>query len=470
MDPRAELRKMSGPRTVQGTQRSFELRTEKREILKGWARLLAEADRHHLSRSVRQREIGPTARRAEEAVRKLDAEIAAEERGQPPEVNPAEFRDGIPTLDDLGHDGKVPLLGREQRMADWVDRRGGGGFSGGMLSEWEDPDRFSLGRTIRGYVLGDWRDADMERRALSEGVNANGGFLLPSPLSSRVIDRIRNKMQVVNAGATVVPMETPTLALPRLVSGATPAWHAEAGSVTASDEQFDRVTFTAKTVVTLVLMSRELFEDVPPESAQLVEAEILRGVALEIDRVCLRGSGASNQPTGVLNQSGVTITSLGANGATPTYDSVIDSVSRCRNNNIEPNAILWAPRTAQTLGKAKDSQNRYLDPPAVIDGVQRLTTNQIPTNLTVGTSNDCSEIYTADWANLLIGWRVGVGFGIQAPGGPPGDNSSSFNTSGVAVLQERWSDTLSVGLLCYARIDVQLAHPAGFDLITGVRP
>jgi hypothetical protein len=38
----------------------------------------------------------------------------------------------------------------------------------------------------------------------------------------------------------------------------------------------------------------------------------------------------------------------------------------------------------------------------------------------------------------------------------------------VRVLTERFADTLEVGLLTYLRADVQLQHPEGFNVITGV--
>jgi hypothetical protein len=38
------------------------------------------------------------------------------------------------------------------------------------------------------------------------------------------------------------------------------------------------------------------------------------------------------------------------------------------------------------------------------------------------------------------------------------------------VLDQRFADTLEIGLLAYLRADVQLQHPEGFNVITGVRP
>jgi HK97 family phage major capsid protein len=341
--------------------------------------------------------------------------------------------------------GARAVLGREERMTDWVARRGRG------TVEDENGHNFSLGIAIRGMVTGRWEGGEFERRVLSEGTDSQGGFLIPEPLSARLIDRVRNAAKVFQAGVTTVPMEVDQLSLARLTGGASVAWKVENDPITASDMTFDRVTLRAHTLPILVRLSQELWDDLRPEAAALIENEMAHALALELDRVVLRGTGVDPQPKGIRNQTGVVLQSLGANGGTPSWDTVIDGVANVRNNNGEPNAILLASRTVQTLGKTKDSQQRYLDPPAVVSDIPRLVTNQIPTNLTVGTSTDTSEVYTGDWSTVLVGMRTQIRVGVR-------------------VLRERYADNLQIGLLSYLRADVAMAHPELFNVTTGVRP
>lgn len=88
------------------------------------------------------------------------------------------------------------LLDREQRISGRFRFDGDrSGFSADEIRS------FGLGRAVQGLVTGDWRGAEVERRALSEGSNAAGGYLIPSPLATSVIDRIRNEARVIEAGA-----------------------------------------------------------------------------------------------------------------------------------------------------------------------------------------------------------------------------------------------------------------------------
>lgn len=341
-------------------------------------------------------------------------------------------------------------LGREDRVTDWVARRGGRGYQGAFAGE-IDPGEFSFGRVLRGMVTGDWQGADVERRALSEGVSSAGGFLVPEPLGARLVDRARNAARVFQAGAQTVPMQVDELNLARLTGGATVGWKVENDPIVDSSMVFDRITFRAKTLPILVKLSTELFEDLSPEASDLIETEIAAALALELDRVALRGTGVDPIPKGIRNHTGVTVIELGAGaGATPSYDNFIDGLSAVRDANFDPTGVVMASRTQKTLDKLKDSQLRYLDPPASYAALSRFLSNQVPVNLTVGASTDCSEVYIGQWSELLIGIRT--------------------NFIGIRILDQRFAENLQHALLTHIRADVQVAHGPAFTVLTGVRP
>jgi HK97 family phage major capsid protein len=149
-----------------------------------------------------------------------------------------------------------PVLAREQSVHDWLQARGA----------FEPTDQpLSFDRYLRGLATARW-DGATEERALAEATIGAGGALVPAPLSSRVLDLARNRTVVLRAGAQTVPMTSQTLALARLTSEGTPAWKTENAGITAADMVFDRVTFTARTLVRLVTLSVELFEDADPSS------------------------------------------------------------------------------------------------------------------------------------------------------------------------------------------------------------
>jgi HK97 family phage major capsid protein len=336
---------------------------------------------------------------------------------------------------------REPVLTREQSVEAWAQQRG-------LFEPPAEGERLSFDRYLRGIVTGNWDGAEHER-ALSEGTLTAGGHLVPTPLSSRVIDLARNATRVFQAGAITVPMTAQTLKLARLTGEGTPAWKSENAAISAADMSFDAVTFTARTLVRLVTLSVELFEDADPSSEDVIARSFAAQVALELDRVALRGSGTAPEPRGVLNTSGITTTTHGANGAAIANDDFwLDAKGVVMGNNFEPNAHIQAPRSSVSLSKLKEATtNAYLAPPANM--LPMLATKQVPINLTVGTSTDCSEVYTGDWSQLMVGIRT------------------DFQ---LLFLRERFvADNLQYAFLAYLRADVQLAQPSAFVVDTGVR-
>lgn len=335
------------------------------------------------------------------------------------------------------------VLGREDSLRSWGEQRGLPGFT-------PEARGLSFDRMIRGMVTGDWTGAEAEQRAVSESPLTAGGHMVPTPVAATVIDKARAAARVFQAGAQTVPMTSQTLKYARLTAEPTPAWRNEGAAIADQALTFDAVTFTARTMAMLVKCSIELFEDAPNTDA-VIEGSFAQQIALELDRVALRGTGTSPEPRGVRNQTGVSVVSHGANGDTIAnlkYNMLIDALATARAANFEPNAIIDAPRTEQGLSKLVDTTGQYITPPAALSDIPRLATNQVPTNLTVGTSTDCSETYTADWRHLLVGIRTGLT---------------------IRFLGERFIDTGEYAFLAYLRADVQLAQPAAFVVDVGVR-
>ena len=356
--------------------------------------------------------------------------------------------DSIPDARGGGHDAwangpqtyreGVPLT-RSQSVEGYVRSRR-------LVHEGEE--NLDLRKYLRGIATGDWQDADAERRAMSEGTNTAGGFLLPTILSSQIIDLVRNQTRVLQAGATIVPMENRTVDVAKWASDPTAAWHSENAAIAPSDATIGKLTLTAQALASNVEVSWELLEDAPGVVDKLQEA-FAKAFALKLDLAALYGTGTAPEPRGVKNTAGISTASMGANGATLTsWDTLVDAVGRLQDQNEDPNGIIYAGRTARNLSKLKDTTNQPLQPPEALSGIPRYSTLQVPVNLTQGTSSLASDIFTGDWSQLLVGVRTRLM---------------------VKVLDERYSDLGQIGFIAWWRGDTAVARPKAFDVLTGVR-
>lgn len=270
------------------------------------------------------------------------------------------------------------------------------------------PEPLSLGRMIRGHLLGDWTDAQAERRAMGESTGAAGGFFVPYYLSATTLDLVRNVAVLSRAGAMTIPVGGGTTTFVRVLSDPTGQWRKEAETINESDASYEPVTVKPVSLAALVRVSVEMLDDVPSFAGQ-IEAQISAALALELDRVGLFGKGASSEPLGLFNVTGPTDISLGTNGAAlADYDDWLDAIEALESINGTPRATIYNPRTKRALSGLTtgiSGDKSKLPPPAEFLALNRLVSNQIPNNLTQGTATNASVAFVGDFSQMAVAVR-----------------------------------------------------------------
>lgn len=310
-------------------------------------------------------------------------------------------------------------------------------------------EELSLDKYLTGLITGRWDSgSELERRALSEGVQSAGGYLVPTILSSMIIDLARPDTAVLQAGATLFPMVNQIVDVAKWAGDPSSAWHTELATITPTDATMGKVRLTAKTLPVLTVVSRELIEDAPNVGPELAKA-FAKSFSLKIDKTALYGSGIAPEPQGVKGTSGITVQSMGTNGlALTNYDPFVDAIGSLEDANEDATgAIVVAPRSVRELNKLKDTTNQPLRPPPVLDDLPFLDTTQIPVNLTQGASSTASDAWVADWTQLIIGVRSELT---------------------IVPLRERYVDQGAIGFAAWWRGDFAVARPAAFVNIIGI--
>ena len=86
--------------------------------------------------------------------------------------------------------------------------------------------------------------------------------------------------------------------------------------------------------------------------------------------------------------------------------------------------------------------------PADVEALPRYMSNTIP-SYTQGTmSNVATDLFVADWSQLLVGQRLGLT---------------------IQVLTERYVDTGEIGIVAHWRGDIQPARPAAFAVYRALK-
>lgn len=130
-------------------------------------------------------------------------------------------------------------------------------------------------------------------KAHTEGVNSQGGFLVPDEMAAELVT-LREQYGVFRRNAKIYRMASDTLRIPRKNTGLTAYWVGEAIAGTESTMGFDNVQLVAKKLTALTTVSNELLEDSVIDLASDVANEIAYQFAFKEDDAGFNGDGTSS--------------------------------------------------------------------------------------------------------------------------------------------------------------------------------
>lgn len=289
-----------------------------------------------------------------------------------------------------------------------------------------------------------------QRRDLNVGTAAQGGNLVATDLlSGSFIDMLRNSMSVMAAGATLLTDLNGNIAIPRQTGGAAGFWVAENGDVTGSTPTFDQVAMTPKTVGALVEYSRQMLLQSSIDVEAFVRGDIIRQLAIALDASALNGPGTGGEPRGVMQTAGIGSVAGGTNGAAPTWSHIVKLETEVASDNALLGTLAYLTNT-KVRGKLKETEKFagggreiWAEGENPLNGYRAIVSNQVPSNLTKGTSAGvASAILFGNWADVIIGMWGGLDILLDP-------------YTGSALGKKR--------IVAHQSVDVVVRHPESFS-------
>lgn len=282
-----------------------------------------------------------------------------------------------------------------------------------------------LGRDPQGiYVPGEvLRYQARGQRDLVAGTPAYGGNLVATDhQAENFITLLRNRCHVINLGATTVGDLVGNVDIPSQAGGASVFWVAEGGAPTESSQVFGQVPLTPKTVGAFTDFTRRMLKQATPDIESIVRADLAGQIGVEVDRVAIAGSGAGNQPLGILNTSGIGSVAIGTNGGAIAWTHVLELEEAIANANADEGALGYMTNnkarralkgTTKVSGDAGagfiwSDEARDAAGYGTLNGYRAAASNNVPSNLTKGTGVNLSAMIFGNWADVLIGQWGGL--------------------------------------------------------------
>jgi HK97 family phage major capsid protein/HK97 family phage prohead protease len=301
---------------------------------------------------------------------------------------------------------------------------------------------------------------------VTSGATTGGNIVATDLLADDFIEALRNSTVMVGLGVQTLSGLVGDVAIPRRSGVASTGFlSSETAALSQAESTFDQISMTPKTLGTLSKFSRNMLIQATPGIEDLVRRDISDGINLGIDLGILNGTGSSGQPTGIMQTSGIGSVAIGTNGGAITVDKLIDLETAIMEDNAGVNADSISYVTnAKVMGaikKLKTSGGEYLvnnnlqalgrgATPVAVNGYPLAMTNQVPSNLTKGsTSGTCSAVVMGDFSQAILG-LYGSGIEITA-----GEDSDDFAKNLVSVK----------GVVAF---DVAVRHAQSFAAILDV--
>ena len=278
---------------------------------------------------------------------------------------------------------------------------------------------------------------DVLTRDLTKGTATAGGNLVATDLlSESFIETLRNRLKVQQAGASILNGLVGDVAIPRQSGTSTAYWVDEGSALTESAQTFDQVSLSPKTLGAYTDFTRRLMLQSSTDIEQLVRRDLARVLAVEVDRAAINGSGSSNEPTGILNVSGIGDVAGGTNGAAPTYAHIVELLSDVANANADAGNLAYLTNSKvrgkllQVEKASSTGQFVFEAPQGGEDGrmlgYPTYVSNNVPSNLTKGTTSDAGAIIFGNFSDLLIGTWGQLDILV--------DNTSLSTSGGIRVV------------------------------------
>lgn len=218
-----------------------------------------------------------------------------------------------------------------------------------------DPKSLHGGDKIVGFFKAAVLTDVVSLRALSEGVSADGGYLLPTEFYAELIREIEDQWHMRKL-VRVVPMKRSVMQVPKLGSRPKLRWTSELAAKSTTTADFSQPSLTAYKLAAIMYASEELVEDaVEMNVVQLIVSLFADAIAEEEDKVLTQGTG-TGQPTGITNCSISSITCVGNLDLDQMIDLIYSLPAKYRANAT----ILSNNANIKELRKMKDGQDRYL--------------------------------------------------------------------------------------------------------------
>lgn len=279
---------------------------------------------------------------------------------------------------------------------------------------------------------------------LSEGVDANGGYLVPEEYDHRLIDILDEENVMRKLGTRITTSGEHKINIAATKPAA--AWIEEGGALTFGDATFDQIIMDAHKLHVAIKVTEELLYDNAFNLESYIMQQFGKALANAEEDAFINGTG-TGQPLGILAATGGADVGVTAKSATAiTADEIIDLIYSLKRPYRKSAAFLLNDQTLAAIRKLKDNNGQYLWQPSLQAGEPDRILGY--------------AAYTSPYFPVLTAGKAAVAFGDFSY-----YNIGDRGTRSFAELKELFAGNGMVGFVAKERVDGKLVLPEAVKLL-----
>ena len=264
-------------------------------------------------------------------------------------------------ITDLGKE--IARLERQEALDAELSRPTASPLTGKPLGG-ADPDEPKTGRASDAYRQGMLKALRTNFKqitdVLSEGVDENGGYLVPEEYDRRLIDVLEEENIFRRLGTTITTSGQHKIN----IAGSKPAasWIEEGGALTFGDATFAQIILDAHKLHVAIKVTEELLYDNAFNLENYILTQFGKALANAEEDAFLNGDG-SGKPLGIFAATGGGQTA-GTLSAAIKSDDMLDLVYALKRPYRKSASFIMNDKTLSALRKLKDNNGQYLWQPS----------------------------------------------------------------------------------------------------------
>ncbi|PZQ21173.1 MAG: phage major capsid protein [Sphingopyxis macrogoltabida] len=228
------------------------------------------------------------------------------------------------------------------------------------------------------------------------GATSGSNIVATDLLAGSFIDMLRKRTTIMQLGRVMGGL-VGNVEIPKQTGGATAYWVGEGGDATEGTPTLVQIALSPKTVGAYTDITRRLLSQSTPDAEALVVGDLRAAMSQEIDRAGFYGTGATNQPRGIKNYTGLNAVDFAAAGA-PTFAELVKMESEIASDNAETDSMAYVfnaamrghCKTTPKFGAGTDAT--IWEPGNTVNGYRAEVTNQIASG----------DVFHGNFADLII--------------------------------------------------------------------